>query len=268
MTYWQDKVVAITGGAAGLGRRLATHFGRAQARLVLIDYDDATLAKTSAEFGDQQIHVTGIQTDITRQADVDAVFARIEREQGRLDALVNCAGRSARGAVLETSPDDFEQLLQLNFYGTVRCTRAAAPALLRSRGHLVNIGSLAAKMAARYLGAYPVSKFAVAAYTQQLRLELAEQGLHVMLVCPGPIARPDAGQRYDAQTDGLPAAARKPGGGARIRGLDPDDLARRILRACERRQPELVIPWKARALATLTQLFPRLGDRIINRMTR
>ena len=83
-------------------------------------------------------------------------------------------------------------------------------------------------MASRYLGAYPVSKFAVAAYTHQLRLELGPQGLHVLLVCPGPIARPDAGQRYSGEAADLPASAQKPGGGVRLKGLDPDELARRF----------------------------------------
>ena len=108
---------------------------------------------------------------------------------GRLDALVNNAGRSMRRSILETTPEDFQQLMELNLIGLVRCTRAAAPQLLANRGHLVNIGSLAAKSAARWVGAYPATKFAVAAYSQQLRLELGPQGLHVLLACPGPIAR-------------------------------------------------------------------------------
>ena len=68
---------------------------------------------------------------------------------------------------------------------------------LRRRGHVVNLGSLAAKTAARWMGAYPATKFALAAYTQQLRLELGPEGLHVLLVCPGPVARKDD-RPYDA----------------------------------------------------------------------
>jgi short-subunit dehydrogenase len=123
-------------------------------------------------------------------------------------------------------------------------------------------------MAAPYLGAYPVSKFAVAAYTHQLRLELGPRGVHVLLVCPGPIARPDAGHRYADQAQDLPAAASRPGGGVRIKGLDPDELARRLLRACETRRAELVIPAKARLLAALLQLWPSWADRIILHKTR
>jgi short-subunit dehydrogenase len=107
----------------------------------------------------------------------------------------------------------------------------------------------------------------VAAYSQQLRYELNPLGVHVLLVCPGPIARPDAGQRYDEQASGLPDWARKPGGGVKLKGIPPEKLARRILQYCERRKPELVMPAKARILFALAQLSPTLGDWIIGRMT-
>jgi NAD(P)-dependent dehydrogenase (short-subunit alcohol dehydrogenase family) len=268
MSYWQGKVVLITGGGAGLGGRLATHFAQAGAKLLLADIDAAALDQAKARLAPLGMQVNGVVTDITRQESVDELFRALDDQFGQLDALVNCAGRSGRGAVLDTDPDTFQAFLDLNFFGTVRCARAGIPRLLKTRGHLVNIGSLAAKMAACFLGAYPVSKFAVAAYTHQLRLELGPQGLHVLLVCPGPIARPDAGRRYREESVDLPPSAQKPGGGVRVKGLDPDELARRIVRACERRTPELVIPCTARLVAAILQLWPSLGDRIITRLTR
>jgi NAD(P)-dependent dehydrogenase (short-subunit alcohol dehydrogenase family) len=268
MTYWQNKVVLITGGAAGLGWRLSTQFARAGARLLLADLDAAALQQADAALTRQQAVVRTVVTDVTRSASVAQLLRVLDDDFGRLDALVNCAGRSGRGAVIDTSVETFQAFLDLNFFGTVRCTQATVERLLESRGHVINIGSLAAKMAARHLGAYPASKFAVAAFSHQLRLELGPRGLHVLLVCPGPIARPDAGQRYARESAQLPPAARQPGGGVRLRGLDPDKLARRILRAAERRVPELVVPRSARLLAALLQLWPALGDRVIGHMTR
>ena len=167
---------------------------------------------------------------------------------------------------IETSADKFRELFELNFLSLVRCTQAAAPHLIAARGHVVNIGSLAGKSAARYLGAYPASKFPVSAYSQQLRLELGPQGLHLLLVCPGPIARLDAGQRYEAAN--LPPEARQPGGGVALPGIPPEELAAKILRACERRQAELVIPGKARWLFAIAQLSPSWGDWIVRKMTK
>jgi short-subunit dehydrogenase len=139
--------------------------------------------------------------------------------------------------------------------------------LIANRGHLVNIGSLSAKTASRFLGAYPASKFPVAAYSQQLRLELAPQGVHVLLVCPGPLAREDAGRRYDAQAADLPDTARRPGGGVKLKGISPPRLARKIVQYCQRRRPELVMPARARVLFALAQLSPTLGDWILKKMT-
>jgi short-subunit dehydrogenase len=209
----------------------------------------------------------GIPCDITSDEQVASLIGSTMDRFGRLDLLVNCAGKSGRGKVLETTPQQFQELWELNFLALVRCTRAAAPHLLKSRGHLVNIGSLAGKSAARFLGPYPATRFAVAAYTQQLRLELEPEGLHVLLVCPGPIKRSDAEQRYAEEAKDLPESAKKPGGGLKLKGIDPQRLAKRILRACERRQKELVVPCRSKMLFALSQLSPSLGDWVVNRMT-
>lgn len=268
MAFWTDKVILITGGSAGLGLALARQSLLAGAKVVIGARDAEKLASAAAELRRAgQAELECVAADITRQADVESLVAKTIERFGRLDALVNCAGKSSRASALETTPEQFQQLWEINFLATVRCTRAAMPHLLASRGHLVNIGSLASKSAARHLGAYPASKFPVAAYSQQLRLELGEQGLHVLLVCPGPIRRTDGGTRYDQQAANLPEAARKPGGGVKLKGLDPDELARRILRACERRQVELVVPAKSRILFALAQLWPAAGDWLLKRMT-
>ena len=197
MAYWSDKVVVVTGGSQGLGFEIAKAFAAAGSRLVLAALPDSPLENSADELRASGTEVVAVATDITQQPQVDSLAETALARFGRVDVLVNCAGRSARGAVLDTSPKMFQTLWELNFLAMVRCTRALGPALIESQGHIVNIGSLAAKSAARYLGAYPASKFPVAAYSHQLRLELRPQGVHVLLVCPGPLARADAGQRYD-----------------------------------------------------------------------
>jgi NAD(P)-dependent dehydrogenase (short-subunit alcohol dehydrogenase family) len=265
--YWRDKVVLVTGGSSGFGRAIAEAFAQAGARVLLAALDDGQLEPAAEALRSAGGDVTPFAVDITAQDEVDRLFGQVQERFGRLDALVNCAGKSARGAILDTAVEDFRDLLDLNFFAMVRCTRAAAALLCESRGHIVNIGSLAAKSASRFVGAYPVSKHAVAAYSQQLRLELADRGVHVLLVCPGPLTRADAGRRYDRQAESLPASARQPGGGVRVKTISPQYMARRILKACQRRQPELVVPAKARLLFAVAQLFPSLGDWIVRRMT-
>lgn len=267
MTSWNQAVVAITGGSAGLGLATAQAFAAVGAQTVLLARDSARLA-AAAEKIQAAKPPLALSADITQDDAVAAAFSQIRAQFGRLDVLVNCAGKSARGPIAETTPAQFQELWELNFLSAVRCTRAALPLLLERKGSVVHIGSLASKSAARYLGAYPASKFPLAAYSQQLRLELGPQGLHVLLVCPGPIRREDAGQRYAEQSANLPPSASQPGGGVRLKGIDPALLARRIVRACELRESELVIPGYSRLLFAIAQLSPALGDWILRRMTK
>jgi len=267
MSFWSDKVALVTGGSSGLGRVIADAFAAAGAKVAIVGLEADAVQKAAGEMQAAGRDVLGLHADITRQEDVDRLFAQTIERFGRLDVLVNNAGRSMRGKVLDTTPEQFRDLMELNLIALVRCTRAAAPHLLKQRGHVVNIGSLAAKSAARWVGAYPATKHAVAAYSQQLRLELGPQGLHVLLVCPGPIERKDARLYPLEGLEGVPEGARAPGAGVRVKGIPPEQLAAAILRACERRRPELVMPGRARILFAISQLWPSLGDWIVQRET-
>jgi NAD(P)-dependent dehydrogenase (short-subunit alcohol dehydrogenase family) len=264
-TYWHDKVALVTGGSSGLGRIIADALAAAGAKVAVAGLEAEAVEATQRDLQAAGCDALGVQADITRQEDVDRLFARVVGQYGRLDVLVNNAGRSTRGKVADTTPEQFRDLMELNFISLVRCTRAALPYLMARRGHVVNIGSLAAKAASRWVGAYPASKHAVAAYSQQLRLELGPEGLHVLLVCPGPIERKDARLYPLAGLEDIPEHARRPGGGVRVGAIPPAKLAAAILQACERRKPELVLPAKSRLLFALMQLWPSLGDWIILR---
>jgi len=266
MYYFRNKVVLVTGGSSGLGRAIAEAAAGQRARLAIVGLEADTVRQATDEMAGN-VEILGLVADLTRQEDVDRGIGAVVERFGRLDILVNGVGRTGRGKTLDTTPEQFRELFELNFLSAVRCTRAAVPHLLAHRGHVVNIGSLAAKTAARWMGAYPATKFAMAAYSQQLRLELGPQGLHVLLVCPGPVARKDDRLYPLEGLEGLPIRARRPGGGAKTRTISPQWLAQEILRACEERRAELVAPFKARILFAISQLWPSLGDRILLRNT-
>ncbi|NMC18902.1 MAG: SDR family NAD(P)-dependent oxidoreductase [Thermogutta sp.] len=269
--FWQDKAVLVTGGSSGLGLAIAQAFADAGSRTAIVGLEPEGVeaaVQTLRRRAQSQDAILGTAADITSDHDVARVADAVRSTFGELDVLVNNAGRSMRGGLLDTTPEQFRRLMELNFIALVRVTRTFLPELIRRRGHIVNIGSLASKAAARFVGAYPATKHAVAAYSQQLRLEFGTQGLHVLLVCPGPVAR--AGERlYGLEgADHVPDSAKKPGAGVRVRAVSPDALAQRILNACRRRRPEIVIPGKARLLFALCQLWPSLGDRLIRWNTR
>lgn len=270
--FWQDKVAVVTGASSGLGASIAEAFAAAGAKVVIAARGADALERTAARLGAEGRQVIAIPADVTRQDSVDALVARTVERFGRIDAWINNAGKSMRRAVLETTAEDFQQLLDLNLLSVVRCTRAAAAHLISRRGHLVNISSLAGKSTTRYMGAYPASKFAVTAYTQQLRLELSPQGLHVLLVCPGPVARAEPRSSEEEQARAaelarLPPSAHKPGAGVKTKLIPPEWLAAAIVRGCEQRRAELIVPPAARWLFALQQLSPRLADWIVERTT-
>ena len=120
----------------------------------------------------------------------------------------------------------------------------------------MNISSLGGKSAATYLGAYNASKFALNAYSQQLRLELGPQGLHVLLVCPVLWRTARFGRTTPSTCRTSPNRPANRGGGVKTRLIEPEWLARRIVRACQRRDPELVVPGKARLLLPCSNCFP------------
>jgi uncharacterized protein len=267
MNAWQGKVVVVTGGSSGLGRAIARAFAERGASVVIAARGAEKLAAVADELNQLAGEVLAVPADICRPEDVERLFAAAIERFGRLDVLVNNAGRSARGQAIDTTPEEFAELMDLNLTALVRCTQAAMPHLLASRGYLVNIGSLAGKTAARYMGAYSATKHAVSAFTQQVRLEMADRGLHVLLVSPGPIARDEPRAISSEKLASLPPSARKPGGGAKVGLLDSRKLAARIVRACERGKIDLVVPARARVVFGLAQWWPKLGDWIIRKMS-
>ena len=267
MQSWSGKVAIVTGASEGLGLSLARAWAQRGASVVLAARRAEPLKAAAESLSACGAPVLTVPTDVTQQADVERLVSATLERFGRIDALVNNAGRSGRRAIEVTTPDDFQAMWELNFLSVVRCTRACLPQLLEHHGSVVNIGSLAGKIAARWIGAYPASKFAVSAYSQQLRLELGPRGLHVLLVSPGPIARAQPRERETDELDGLPESARRPGAGAKTRAIDPDELARRVVQACDEHRAELVIPSKARWLAAIGQLWPSLGDWVLRKAT-
>jgi short-subunit dehydrogenase len=233
--------------------------------VVIVGRNQAKLIAASQELQSAG-NVSWLCADITRADEVASLVEQIIAQHKRVDVLVNCAGRSARGTLAATPPADFQALWEINVLAAVQMTQAALPHLTATHGHVVNIGSLASKSAPRFMGAYATTKFALAGFTQQLRLEVGP-AVHVLLVCPGPIQRDDAGERYDAQAADLPAEARQPGAGVKLKALRPDYVAARIVAACHKRQPELVIPAKAKILFAISQLSAAWGDWIVRRMT-
>lgn len=273
---WKNRRVIVTGGTAGFGLVLARHLAAAGARVLVVGRSADGVRLALAACDRAGLDVRGLAADLGRAGEGERVAAECQRILGGIDDLVCCVGRSGRHRMLTTPPGELRGFLDANLFAAVEIVQAAAADIAAARGHVVFIGSLAGKLAAPYMGPYGVAKAALAAYADAVRLELAPQGGHVLLVSPGPIARAaddpavDRGvDRYaaDVAHADLPAEAAAPGGTARLRRLDPDRLARDVLAACRRRRCELVVPRSAGLLAGFIEWFPDLGRRMLARFT-
>ena len=267
MSYWQNKIVLVTGGSNGLGRVIAETFGAAGAKLAIVGLEPNDVENTVASLRTDGVDATPLVADVTKPEDASRIVEETIAKYGALDALVNAAGRTHRGFITNAPLEEIQALWNLNVMGVVACTQAALPHLIKRKGHVVNIGSLASKSAARWVGAYPMTKHAVAAFSQQLRLETKPDGLHVLLVCPGPVKRDNPRLYALKNAEGIPESALMPGGGVKVGKIDPKRLARLVLTYCEKRKSELVVPRKARILFAIEQLWPGLGDWIVLKST-
>lgn len=267
-----QPVALVTGGSAGLGLVIAAKLLGQGYQVTIVGRDVERLEKARDSLAkelqakDSQPSVFSLRCDLTSGQDVARLLDDVTERFGRLDALVNCVGTSDRGLIENLQPERLEQLLRQNVLTALLCCQASIPLLEQSGGTIVNIGSLASKVGARYIGGYAIAKHALAGMTQQLRLELKPRGIHVALVSPGPIRRADAGERYRLE-ESLPTQASAPGGGTRLQGLAPERVADAVVRCIESRKPDIVLPGYLRLLIATGHLFPRLGDWLLLRFT-
>ena len=267
MGKWNKKVVVVTGGSDGLGHAIAMAFASGGAKSVLIARDESRLRQASQLARQNGLDVDWIPCDVTQDQGVTDSFKEIIKRHGQIDLLVNNVGRSTRAKFKRCNVDAYKELMEINFYTAVRCTLEALKHLEATSGQVVNIGSLAAKTGWPNVAPYSVSKHALAAFSHQLRIE-GPENVDCLFVCSGPIQRADASSRYDDQMAGLDASAGQPGAGVNLKGIPPEKLARKIVRACETRKKELVLPSYTRLLFAIAQLSATVGDFLLRRSTK
>ncbi len=187
MTRFADKVVLITGAAAGIGRATALRIAGEGGSVFLTDIAAEGLEETgklvSADGG--KVETRG--ADIANEDDVSALMAACIERYGRLDALCNIAGRLLFEHFTDLSFEDWRKVMSVNVDGTFLMCRAAVPHLLETKGCIVNVGSTAGLMGLPYGAAYSASKGAVHALTRAIAVEFTKRGVRANAICPASI---------------------------------------------------------------------------------
>jgi 3-oxoacyl-[acyl-carrier protein] reductase len=186
----RGHVIVITGAASGMGRAIAQAGSREEARLVLADLDGDRLASTAGELKGE---VRYVRADVTREAEIDAVFALAEREFGRLDGLVTCAGIITTRPLLEVTAEEWDRVFAVNAKGTFFTVQAALRRMLpRRHGRIVTIGSDSYKLGGGRIAniPYAASKGAVVTMTKGFARAVASSGIRINCINPGPCDTP------------------------------------------------------------------------------
>ena len=257
----KDNVVVITGASKGIGAELARQLAAKGAKLVLAARNEKELEAVADDCRKAGASVVSVKADVAIERDCQAIVAGAVLAFGRLDTLVNNAGASmwARFEDIEDM-SILERIMQVNYMGAVYCTRHALPHLRESRGRIVGVASLAGMVGVPTRTGYSASKHAMRGFFDSLRIELADSGVTVTMIYPGFVA---TGIRENATgPDGKPILVSPVKEGE---VMSVEDCARRIVKAIERREREVVMTARGKMGLWLKLLAPSLVDRIARR---
>lgn len=178
-----NKVVVITGASSGIGKALAEKYAAEGWNLVLAARREELLSEIQGKL--KNVEVLTVKTDVTVEDDCKNLMERAIEKFGKIDVLINNAGISMRALFNDVDLDVLHELMDVNFWGTVYCTKYALPHLLKTKGSVVGIISVGGHIGLPGRTGYSASKFAVRGFLQTIRVENLKTGLHVLIVAPG-----------------------------------------------------------------------------------
>lgn len=181
----RNKVVIITGASSGIGKALVYEFARRGAKIAMGARNLEELKKIENDLKTRGTDSISVQTDVTNETDCKNLVETAHDHFGRIDVLVNNAGISMRALFDDLDLDVVRRLMDVNFWGTVYCTKYALPYILQTKGSLVGIISVAGFLGLPGRTGYSASKFAVRGFLNTLRVENLKKGLHVLVAAPG-----------------------------------------------------------------------------------
>lgn len=256
MSFFTDKVIIVTGASSGIGLASARLFGREGAKVVMAARSIDRLTALSAEVAPSG-NVLCVKCDVSSEDDCRNLVEQTVARFGRIDILVNNAGISMRAMFKDLDLNVIHSLMDVNFWGTVNCTKYALPWLLKSKGSVVGVISIAGYSALPARTGYSASKYAVRGFLDTLRIEHLKDGLNVLVFAPGYTS---SNVRNAALTaDGSPQGETPLEEG---KLMSAEEVASKLARALARRRSEVVLTALGKATVLAHRLFPRLTDRL------
>lgn len=252
----KNKVVVITGASSGIGRALAKKFASKGARLSLGARRTELLEDLRNELPGTEIFIK--KTDVSDENDCRMLIDETINKYGQIDVLINNAGISMRALFEEVDLKVIRHLMDVNFYGTVYCSKYALPYLLKTKGSLVGVISIAGYVGLPGRTGYSASKFAIRGFLDTVRIENLKKGLHVLVAAPGFTA---SEVRKTALTEDGSQQGETPRDESKM--MSAEECARRIVCAIEKRKRSLILTFTEGKLTVfLGKFFPALLDKL------
>lgn len=253
--FFKNKVVAITGGSDGIGRALIE-------LLLPLGAKVATCARNQDKLYDIQLkHATSplhcVVADVSVLNDCTLFIQSTVKQFGNIDILINNAGISMRSLLKDADLDVFKKVMDINFFGTLYCTKLALPGLIANKGTIVGVSSIAGYRGLPGRSGYSASKFAVNGWLEAIRTELMEDEVHVMWVCPGFTRSNIRNAALNGQSI---AQAESPLDEKSL--MSPEECASHILHAIEKKKRTLVLTATGKRAVFMNKFFPALADKL------
>jgi NAD(P)-dependent dehydrogenase (short-subunit alcohol dehydrogenase family) len=264
MTDINGKVAVVTGAASGIGRATAVALAREGARLAISDVDRAGLAETAARISAAGGEAQTYLLDVSSREAVYAFAQDIEAQFGGADIVINNAGVAQVATVADLAYEDFEWVMNIDFWGMVYGTKAFLPQLQKKGGgHIVNVSSIFGLFSVPSQAAYNSAKFAIRGFTEALRHEMRGSQIKVSCVHPGGIKTNIMRNARFLQSVQMTVREEAASGFDRLARTTPDQAAATIVNGIRKNKPRILIGIDARILDIIQRLLPASYGRLL-----
>jgi len=257
-SYFNNKVVLVTGGTDGIGRALVEQLLQAGAKVATCGRDHDKLYNLQASFPSFPLHT--MVADVSSENDCRRLVETTIKVYDGIDILINNAGISMRALLKDASTEVLHKVMDINFFGSVYCTKYALSSIISRKGTIVGVSSIAGYRGLPGRSAYSASKFALQGWLEAIRTELLHEGVHVMWVCPGFTTSNirNAALNKDAQSHGeTPMDESKM--------MTAEECATHILKAISRKKRTLVLTFTGKRTVFMNKFFPGLADKLAHK---
>ncbi len=254
----KDKVVIITGGSSGIGRALAEEFGKKGAKVLITGRKKADLDNTVSDLIHKGIQIHGFFDDASQEEDNKKMAAEALKLFGRIDVLIGNAGITMRALFEDVDINVVKKVMDINFYGVVYATQACLPEIIKNKGSVVGISSIAGFRGLPGRTGYSASKFALNGFLEVLRTEMLHRDVHVLTACPGFTT---SNIRNRALTKDGSVQGESPRDETKM--MSAEECAEHIYQATLKRKNFLILTTQGKLAVWLNKLFPSLADKLV-----